>query len=73
MLCTFNVADFYRLHSEYLSEGKAHAGMILVQQQRYSVGEQLRRVLKLIATESADSMQNRAEFLSAWEPDETPR
>lgn len=73
VLCTFNVADFYRIHGQYLREGKTHSGIVLVQQQRYALGEQVRRMLKLIATESAESMQNRAEFLSAWEPEQTPR
>lgn len=66
VLCSFNVEDFYRLHTTYLAEGKSHAGMILAQQQRYSVGEQMRRLLKLIATKSADEMRNSVEFLSAW-------
>jgi hypothetical protein len=66
VLCTFNVRDFYRLHSEYLSQGKPHAGVILMRQQHYSVGEQMRRLLRLIAGKSADEMENWVEFLSAW-------
>lgn len=67
VLCTFNVGDFYRLHSEYLSQGERHAGIILMQQQRYAIGEQLRRLLRLIAGKSADEMENWVEFLSDWE------
>jgi hypothetical protein len=48
------------------SEGKPHGGMVLVRQQQYSVGEQMRRILKLIAAKSAEDMQNQVEFLSAW-------
>jgi len=66
VLCTFNVADFYRLHREYLTQDKSHAGIILAPQQRYSVGEQMRRILKLVATKSAEEMENNVEFLSAW-------
>jgi len=66
-LYTFNVGDFYRLPTSYLAENKSHAGMILTQQQRYAVGEQLRRLLKLIATRSAEDLKNSVEFLSAWE------
>ncbi len=69
VLCTFNVADFYRLHGECVESGRKHAGIILVQQQRYTLGEELRRVLKLLATESAESMQNRGEFLSDSAPE----
>ena len=43
VLCSFNVADFYHLHSKYLSEGKEHSGLILTRQQQFTIGEQLRR------------------------------
>lgn len=66
VLYTFNVADFYRLHENYLAQGKSHGGIILARQQRYSVGEQMRRLLKLMATKSAEQMKNNVEFLSAW-------
>ena len=63
---TFNMGDFSRLHSEWISAGKQHAGIILARQQRYSVGEQMRRLLKLIGARSVDEMRNRLEFLSDW-------
>jgi hypothetical protein len=48
----------------------SHAGIILVPQQRYVLREQLRRILKLVATESAESMRDdQVEFLSAWQPE----
>jgi endonuclease V-like protein UPF0215 family len=67
VLYSFNIGDFYRLHRAYLAEGKVHAGMILAQQQHYSVGEQMRRLLKLSAAKSAEDMRNQVEFLSAWD------
>ncbi len=66
VLYTFNVADFYRIHGEYLTQGKSHTGIILAPQQRYSVGEQMRRLLALMASKSADDMRNNVEFLSTW-------
>ena len=66
VLCTFNAGDFYRLHSEYVAQGKPHAGIILMRQQYYSVGEQMRRLLRLVTSKSADEMENWIEFLSAW-------
>jgi hypothetical protein len=63
---TFNVSDFYRLHTEWVGAGREHAGMILAQQQRYSIGEQLRRILRLRAAVTADSMRNQVEFLGNW-------
>ncbi len=66
VLCSFNAGDFWRLHNDYLAQGKSHAGIILMRQQYYSVGEQMRRILKLIASKSAGEMKNWVEFLSAW-------
>lgn len=39
VVLTYNVKDFFRLHKEYLSAGASHAGIILVRQKEYSVGE----------------------------------
>jgi len=66
VLYTFNVSDFYRLHAEWVGAGREHAGMILAPQQRFSVGEQLRRLLHLRATTTAAAMRNRVEFLGNW-------
>ncbi|MEA2692912.1 MAG: hypothetical protein QOJ16_2299 [Acidobacteriota bacterium] len=65
-LYSFNVGDFHRLHTSWPTEGKSHCGLILSKQQQYSVGEQMRRLLKLIASRSSEEMRNRVEFLSAW-------
>jgi hypothetical protein len=61
-LYSFNVGDYCRLHAM----GRSHAGLILAQQQRYPVGEQMRRLLRIVAAKSAEDMRNRIEFLSAW-------
>jgi hypothetical protein len=66
VLYTFNVSDFYRLHTEWTNFGREHAGMILAPQQRYSVGEQLRRILRIRASASTRSIRNRVEFLGNW-------
>ena len=47
-----------------MAQGKPHAGIILMRQQYYSVGEQMRRILKLMASRSAGEMRDRVEFLS---------
>jgi regulator of sigma D len=65
VLYTFNVGDFCQLHSTYMSEGQTHAG-IIISSQEYSIGEQMRRVLKLIATKSAEEMVNQLVFLSTY-------
>ncbi len=66
VLCSFNVADFYSLHAQWLQEGRSHAGMILAPQQRFSVGEQLRRLLRLRAALSASDLLDQVEFLGNW-------
>jgi len=66
VLYTFNLADYCVLHQTWISQQRSHAGIIVAQQQRYSVGEELRRLLRLIGSVTAEEMQNRIEFLSAW-------
>jgi hypothetical protein len=65
-LYSSNVRDFYCLHTLFLQQKRNHAGIILVQQQRYSMGEIMRGILQLIATKSAEEMIDQVEFLSAW-------
>ncbi|OLP18407.1 hypothetical protein BST81_10880 [Leptolyngbya sp. 'hensonii'] len=65
VLYTFNVGDFCQLHHKYLTEGWTHSG-IIISSQDYSIGEQLRRVLKLIGNKSAEDMVNQLVFLSAY-------
>ncbi len=62
---TFNVGDFCHLHGQFLAEGRDHSG-IIVSIQDYPIGEQMRRVLKLLASRSAESMTNQLVFLSAY-------
>jgi hypothetical protein len=66
VLFSFNVGDFQRIHLQYLSRGDTHAGIILAAQQRYSIGERIRRLQKLIATRTAEAMTDRVEFLRDW-------
>lgn len=66
VLYSFNVGDFNHLHAEYIRQNKPHAGIILAPQQKFSVGEQLRRLLRIINSRSAEQMQNMVEFLGTW-------
>ena len=66
VLYSFNVGHFFRLHSAFLARGEDHGGLVLVPQQRYSVGDQLRGLLRLVSTRSTEDMRQRAEFLSTW-------
>jgi hypothetical protein len=64
-LYSFNRGDFYRLHTEWLRQGKTHYGIVLSRQD-LPIGEQIRRLLRLINRLSVEEMQNRVEFLSNW-------
>jgi hypothetical protein len=58
------VRDFARLHTEYLSAGQHHAGIIVSAQ--LQVGVILRRLLKLLAARSATDMRDWLEYLGNW-------
>ena len=66
VIYSFNQADFMALHTKFLREGLSHAGIILAPQQRYSIGEQMRRIRSIMETRSAQEMENQVEFLSNW-------
>jgi hypothetical protein len=60
---TFNASDFSRLHREYLEQGDSHAGIIVIPEQRYSIGEKVRRIAALVHSATAESMKDHIEFL----------
>lgn len=67
VLYRFNISDYCRIHREWLSSGKTHAGIVLAHQlRRYSVGAQLRGLLRIIAHVGRQGMTERIEFLSNW-------
>ncbi len=65
-LYTFNVGHFLQLHAAYIAAGKTHSGIILAPQQRYAIGEQMRCLLRLVNTRTAEQMRDNIAFLSAW-------
>lgn len=67
VLYTFNVGDFMHLHGEYVTAARTHAGIVFGDQQRFSVGEQMRRLLRILALRSAEEMRSGYEFLSTWQ------
>lgn len=66
VLVTFNRGDFLQLHSDFLSSDRHHAGIVVVLQQHYSPGEQIRRFERLLKARSAGEMRDWVEFLSDW-------
>jgi len=67
VLYSFNVGDYCSLHQAWLSANRGHAGIVVAPQQRFTVGEELRRLMKLASRLTAEEMRNRIEFLTAWE------
>jgi hypothetical protein len=65
-LYSFNIKDYMPIHSRFLEQGKSHAGIVLAAQSRYSIGEQLRRILSLIAAKSSEDMKDQVVFLSSF-------
>jgi hypothetical protein len=66
VLVSSNVADFARLHSDWLHAGKHHPGVILIHQQKWGPGELARRIIRLLAAVPEGGFNNRLEFLSNW-------
>jgi len=67
VLYSFNIGDYCQIHADYLGIDKPHAGIILASQQRFGIGEQMRRLLRIIAKRSTEEMKNSIEFLGNWD------
>jgi hypothetical protein len=64
VLLTFNVAHFAALHSDWLSKGAHHAGIVVSSQR--PIGDMLRRLIHLARTLDANALNDRLEFLGDW-------
>ncbi len=63
---TYNASDFCRLHSEYIRQGRHHAGIIIGDQQAVAIGEEMRRLLRIADARTADAMRDTLEYLGNW-------
>jgi hypothetical protein len=64
VIVTFNVGDYVALHAMWLRSGQSHFGIIASKQRQ--IGDLIRRLTTLHAALTAEEMQDRIEFLSAW-------
>ena len=64
-LVTYNVQDYPRLHYEWLTAEKHHAGIIIAS--RENPGRNIRALLNLLALVTAEEMVDQLEYLNAWE------
>ena len=62
-LYSLNVGDFARLHQQFRARREEHAGIILIPRQRYSIGEKIRRLQKLLESTDAEALRNSLHFL----------
>ena len=66
VLYTANVGDFSEIHARWLRGGQAHAGIIACNSQRWSVGEQIRRISQIARLKSSAEMAGSLEHLSSY-------
>lgn len=64
-LVTYNVQDYPRLHYEWLTAEKHHAGIIVAS--RENPRRNIRALLNLLALVTAEEMVDQLEFLKFWE------
>ena len=62
-LYSFNVGDFARLHRACLQQTSRHFGIVVMPDQRCSVGEKIRRLAAFVSNRTAEEMIDRMEFL----------
>jgi hypothetical protein len=65
VLCSANLRDFSVLHRAWASN-RSHAGIVLIPQQQWGVGEIIRRMARLADSMTSQEMVNRLEYLSDW-------
>lgn len=65
-LCSSNIGDFLALHREWVVRRRGHAGIILITQQKFSIGEQIRRLRLMNELFEPGDIANAFEFLSDW-------
>jgi predicted nuclease of predicted toxin-antitoxin system len=61
---TFNIADFYKIHTEFMKEGNNHRGIILSKQ--LSIGIIVKALSKLLSSMSHKLLLNNIIWLSDW-------
>ena len=64
-ILTYNQGDFCQRHVEYCLASKEHAGIIIASR-KASLGETLRRLLRLLDSATAEEMRGQIKFLSEY-------
>ncbi len=61
---TFNIADFYKIHSEFIKKGFNHNDIILSKQ--HSIGVIVKALLKLLSNINSKNIRNNIIWLTDW-------
>jgi uncharacterized protein with PIN domain len=64
ILFTHNVADFAKIHVEYVRKGREHSGIILARQ--LPIGFIVTALLKFLSSSKAKDVRNQVVWLSDW-------
>lgn len=64
IIFSFNIADFYKLHSEFIKKGLNHSGIILSKQ--LPIGMIVKALLRLVSGISYKKARNKIIWLSDW-------
>jgi predicted nuclease of predicted toxin-antitoxin system len=68
VIYTANRGDFARIHTEWMVQGRSHAGIITRSHQAMRVGEQIRGLRRICAAFEPGGAVNLFEYLEAWVP-----
>jgi hypothetical protein len=60
---SLNVSDFMRIHSEFMTAGEDHWGIILIPRQRHSIGAKIQKLHELLEGTTADQLRNTIHFV----------
>ena len=61
---THNIADFYKIHSDFIKKGVGHSGIILSKQ--IPIGVIVKALLKLMSNLNDEKVRNNIIWLSDW-------
>jgi len=64
IMFTHNIADFCKIHSEFIKRGNEHSGIILSKQ--VSVGIIIKALLRLLSNLTNEKVRNNVIWLSEW-------
>jgi hypothetical protein len=66
--CTGNKKDYARIHNNFATRGERHSGILVIPQQKWGIGELIRRLLAFASTTSAEHASGQLFYLSSWAP-----